>query len=82
MQKPLEVFTAIIVKEYCNLRNFQQMQDTEESLSSSVGSLQSTPTPIAMCSFFDNVKSHLFKKWERDIIKRSAHFTQHQASML
>ena len=75
MQKPLEAFATIIVKEYCRLRNCHQVQESEETLSASMTLVGSTPTPISMCSFFDNVKSHLFKKWERDIIKRSAHFT-------
>jgi hypothetical protein len=76
MQKPLEVFATLIVKEYCRLRNYQQAQEPEGDASAAATGSYSTPTPISMCSFFDNVKSHLFKKWERDIIKRSAHFTQ------
>ncbi len=53
MLKPLDLFTSIIVREYCKLRN--QSEDEEES--------------VSMYAFFDSVKTSLLGLWERDIVK-------------
>lgn len=56
--KPLEKFAEIIVQEYCQLKNHQSSEDD----------------PISMISFFDQVKSQLMKRWEKDIIQKSSYF--------
>lgn len=68
MLRPLETFASVIVKEYCSLRNQQSAGIMEEP--------SDFESPVSMCTFFDNVKSQLLKRWERDIVKKSAQFTQ------
>ena len=73
MQKPLEVFASIIVKEYCSLRNHQSRIDTEGKINEN---------NISMCAFFDNVKTQLLELWEFDIVKKSTSFKTQKASIV
>lgn len=68
MKRPLEFYSYIIAKEYCILRN---------NNSDTVNDEQVTTSSISMCSFFDNVKNRLLKRWEKDIVQKSSKF-QHQ----
>jgi hypothetical protein len=55
--RPLEYYSHIIVKEFCLLQN-----------NSSEGNEVGFSINVSMCAFFDNVKSNLLKRWEKDII--------------
>ena len=70
MIRPLDVSCHIIVKEYCLLANHVSENFEEEG------------PQVSMCSFFDNVKSTLLKRWEKDIIQKSSQFQQQQTSLI
>jgi len=66
MIRPLDIYCHIIVKEYCLLIN--HLSETYEE--------EGAAQQVSMCSFFDNVKSTLLKRWEKDIIQKSSQFQQ------
>jgi hypothetical protein len=72
MKRPLEFYSFIIAKEYCILRNNNSDNINDEQL---------TVSSISMCSFFDNVKNRLLKRWEKDIVQKSSKFQQQQTTV-
>ncbi|CDW86377.1 UNKNOWN [Stylonychia lemnae] len=68
--RPLEYYAHIIIKEFCLLKNHSSESQEDGSTSN-----------ISMCSFFDNVKSNLLKRWEKDIIQKSSKFQNGKQTM-